>query len=346
VPIQSRPWISVRGIYGGYVREILDRGQTPADYGITAVWVGSGSLNAAAVAQMRGLGLQIFAEFNSMHAAEYLRANPDAAPIGPDGQPSPPPQGWQGVSAFHPGYRRDRMTEFRRVLATFDIDGIWLDYHHAHASWERADPDLPDTDFSPHALRLFTETTGTALPADVPAAARRLLGEHREAWTKFRCDVFTDWVREYRAILDDVRPRASLGTFHCPWSPADHGGAIRHKLAIDLPAQAPYLDVLSIMPYHARFGHAADPEWVGRQIRSLGDLLRLTGKPGETPRIWPIVQLADWGERVPVEQVATVLDQGTRLPATGVTVFNWGGLAKEWGKVEAIGRTYGAYRPS
>ena len=341
---QSRPWVEVRGVYGGYMREILQRGRTPADYGINAVWVGSGSLTAAAVDQMRTLGLLVFAEFNSMHAAQYLKAHPDAAPIGPDGKPSPPPQGWQGVSAFHAGYRRDRMTEFRRVLTTFPIDGIWLDYHHAHASWEQAEPDLPDTDFSPAALQLFTKTTGIALPADVPAAARLLLGPHRDAWTTFRCDVFTDWVREYRAILDEVRPGARLGTFHCPWSPDDYGGAIRHKLAIDLRSQARYLDVLSIMPYHARFGHAGDPAWISRQVRSLGDHLNLTGAPGERPRIWPIVQLADWGERVPVDQIASVLDHGTRRPATGVMVFNWGGMAREWDKVDALGRAYLSYR--
>ncbi len=341
---QSRPWITVRGVYGGYVREILQRGQTPADYGINAVWVGSGSLTTAAVDQMRALGLQVFAEFNSMHAAQFLKANPDAAPIGPDGLPSPPPQGWQGVSAFHPGYRRDRMTEFRRVLTTFAIDGIWLDYHHAHASWEQAVPALPDTDFSPHALQLFTNTTGIALPSDVSTAARLLLGTHREAWTTFQCDVFSDWVREYRAILDEVRPAALLGSFHCPWSPEDFGGAIRHKLAIDLRSQARYLDVLSIMPYHARFGHADDPAWISRQVQSLGAHLRLTGASGERPRIWPIVQIADWGEPVPAGQVATVLDHGTRSPATGVMVFNWGGLVKQWEKVDALGRVYASYR--
>lgn len=341
---QSRPWITVRGIYGGSLREMRQRDRTPAEYGVNAVWVGSGSLTVESVAEMRGLGLQVFAEFNSMHAAQYLKANPDAAPLGPDGRPSPPPQGWQGVSAFHPGYRRDRMAEFRRVLTAYEIDGIWLDYHHAHANWEQATPDLPDTDFSPHALRAFAETTGIVLPADVPAAARQLLGAHREAWTAFRCGVFTDWVREYRAILNEVRPRALLGTFHCPWSQEDHDGAIRHKLAIDLPAQARYLDVFSIMPYHARFGHASDPEWISRQVRALGRLLNLEGRPGETRRIWPIVQLADWGERVPVDQVATVLDHGTGQPATGVMAFNWGGLAKEWEKVEAIGQAYRRYR--
>ncbi|MCU0876873.1 MAG: hypothetical protein MUF06_03670 [Pirellulaceae bacterium] len=340
----ARPWIAVRGVYGGYLREILARGQTPADYGINAVWVGSGSLNAEEIDRYHKLGLQVFAEFNSMHAAEYLREHPDAAPIGPDGRPAPPPQGWQGVSPFHPGYRSVRMQEFRRVLKDFAIDGIWLDYHHAHASWERAEPELPDTDFSPLALRQFSTKTGIELPADVAAAAKVLLGERREAWTDFRCAVFTDWVREYREILDEVRPRALLGTFHCPWSPEDYGGAIRHKLAINLPAQSPYLDVFSIMPYHARFGHADDPAWIARQIEMLGKLLHIEGQPQEKQRIWPIVQLSDWGPSVPVEQVERVIELGTRRPATGIMAFHWSGISQQWDKVEALKRAYLAYR--
>lgn len=342
----TRPWMTVRGIYGGYLQQILDRGEDPGDYGVNAIWVGSGSLNAEEIARYHKLGLKVFAEFNSMHAAQYLKDHPDAAPRGPDGKISPAPNGWQGVSPFDAGYRRDRMQDFRRVLTTFEIDGIWLDYHHAHASWEQAEPNLPDTDFSPLALQQFTKKTGIDLPVDVPQAAQRLLGPHRLAWTDFRCDVFTDWVREYRDIVNDTRPQALLGTFHCPWSPEDFDGAIRHKLAIDLKAQSKYLDVFSIMPYHARFGHADDPAWIARQTRKLGDLLNIQGKVGEKHRIWPIVQLADWGTRVPVEQVQSVLDFGTRAPATGVMVFHWSGISKEWNKVEALRASYLSQRSS
>jgi len=345
-PNQARPWLKVRGIYGGFPREILQRGETPADYGINAIWVGSGNLDAAEIERYHRLGLQVFAEFNSMHSASYLKEHPEAAPIGPDGKPSPPPHAWQGVSPFHAGYRRERMQEFRRILKTFEIDGIWLDYHHAHASWERAEPSLPDTDFSPAALQLFAKKTGIELPTDVHAASALLLGKHRDAWTKFRCGVFTDWVREYREILDEARPRALLGTFHCPWSPDEYDGAIRRKLAIDLAEQAPYLDIFSIMPYHARFGHVGDPAWMARQVRRLGELLKIQGKPNEEKRIWPIVQLSDWGERVPVEQVETVLDYGSQQPATGIMAFHWNELSKEWGKVEALKRAYTSFRPS
>lgn len=343
---QARPWLKIRGIYGGFPHQIIDRGETPADYGINAIWVGAGRLDAAEIDRYHRLGVKVFAEFNSMHSASYLKEHPDAAPIGPDGKPSPPPHGWQGVSPFHAGYRRDRMGEFRRVLKSFDIDGIWLDYHHAHASWERDEPSLPDTDFSPAALQGFTKKSGNKLPADVTAAATLLLGKHRDAWTNFRCGVFTDWVREYREVLNEVRPKALLGTFHCPWSRDEYDGAIRHKLAIDLAAQCPYLDVLSIMPYHARFGHANDPAWIARQTERLGELLKIRGKPNETKQIWPIVQLSDWGERVPVEQVASVLEYGSRQPATGIMVFHWSGMAKEWDKVEALKRAYTSLRPA
>ena len=111
--------------------------------------------------------------------------------------------------------------------------------------------------------------------------------------------MFTDWVREFRAIRDEVRPGALLGTFHCPWIGGRLRRALRAKLAIDLKAQAEYLDVFSPMPYHARFGHADDPAWISRQVAWLGRHLGVEGKPGERLKIWPIVQLSDWGEPVP-----------------------------------------------
>ncbi len=335
-----RPSIKIRGIYGGFPDQLLENGKSPADFGVNAIWVGSGSLSAERIKRYHDLGLKVFAEFNSLHAADFLKQHSDAAPLGPDGQPSPPPDGWQGVSPFHAGYRQARMAEFRRVLTTFDIDGIWLDYHHAHASWEQAEPKLPDTDFSAAALQLFQTKTGITLPADTPSAAKLLLGPHRDAWTDFRCQTLTDWVREYRSILNEVRPAALLGTFHCPWSSDERDGALRHKLAIDLPSQATYLDVLSIMPYHARFGHAADPAWISRQTTALAKQLKLTGEPNEKPAIWPIVQLADWGERVTIDQIPAIIDHATRPPSTGLMVFHWSGISKEPTKIDSLKSAY------
>lgn len=344
----AREQIEIRAIYGGVPSQIFDRGRTLEDYGINAIWIGSGGLDARLVESLKGRspGLRVFAEFNSMHEASFLKDHPEAAPVGPDGERSPAPDGWQGICPTHPEYRRGRMEAFRRAIREAPIDGIWLDYHHAHASWEQAHPNLPDTCFCPRCLAQFQKDTSIVLPSSpTRELSRRLLGPEHAAWVEWRCGVFTDWVREYREILDRERPGALLGTFHCPWTDVEREGALRAKLAIDLKAQSRYLDVLSPMPYHARFGYASDPAWISRQTAWLGRHLGLKGRLGERPRIWPIVQLSDWGEAVPVAQVRKVLDHGTRPPASGVMVFHWGTLHPQWVKVEKMGDFYRSIKP-
>jgi hypothetical protein len=343
----ARPWVEVRGLYGGVPQEILDSGRTLRDFGLDAVWMGSGSFTPERVALLRAQGVSVYAEFNTLHVADYLKEHPDAAPVGSDGRVSPPPDGWQGICPSHEAYRRSRMDAFRALLRDFEVDGVWLDYHHAHASWEQAEPDMPDTCFCERCLARFQKDTGVTLPAaPTSERAKLLLSTHRLQWVLWRCLLFTDWVREFREIRDATRKTALLGTFHNPWSDEDRDRARIEKLAIDLREQAKHVDVFSPMPYHARFGHAADPEWISRQVSWLGRHLGIEGRRGERHRIWPIVQISDWGETVPVEQVATVLDHGSRRPATGVMVFAWSGLRKQPEKVEAIGRSYRAWRPA
>ncbi|MHC4400821.1 MAG: sulfatase-like hydrolase/transferase [Planctomycetota bacterium] len=342
----KRLHIRIRGIYGGVPVELIDQGKMLKDYGVNAIFMGSGGLSAERISLLKKHGARVFAEFNTMHVASYLKDHPDAAPIGADGKVCPAPHGWQGVCPTHPGYRESRMDAFRKILSDFEIDGIWLDYHHSHASWERAVPDVPDTCFCERCITRFEQETKTDLRDDAPPRrARLLLDKYRDKWVQWRCDVFTDWVREFRSILDDTRPSALLGTFHCPWTDTEQNGALRNKLAIDLKAQAEYVDVFSIMPYHARFGHHDDPSWIYQQTAWLGRHLGVKGEPGERHKIWPIVQLSDWGETVPVHHVRSILDHGTLPPATGVMVFNWGSLRRQMEKVDEMSDFYRAIRP-
>ena len=321
----------------------MDGGQSLRQFGVDAVWLGSDSYTAERLAWLRAQGVQAYAEFNTLHVADYVKEHPDAAPVGADGRVSPPPDGWQGICPTHEGYRAARMRAFRSLLETFDIDGVWLDYHHAHASWEQAEPNMPDTCFCERCLRRFQAETGTTLAAAPHRRARQAAAVHAP------CRVGAVAAGRLHGLGARVRPdqgrrasRALLGTFHNPWTDEDFGGARIEKLAIDLKAQAAYLDVFSPMPYHARFGHASDPGWISGQVSWLGQHLGVKGVPGERWRIWPIVQVSDWGENVPVGQVDEVLRLGGRAPATGVIVFAWGGLRAQPEKIDAIGRTFRA----
>jgi len=113
-----RPWVEIRGIYGGIPSQILERGKTLRDYGVNAVWIGSDGASREVVESLKARepGVKVFAEFNTMHVAGYLAEHPDAAPVGVDGKACPPPDGWQGVCPTHPGYRTARMDAFRKAL--------------------------------------------------------------------------------------------------------------------------------------------------------------------------------------------------------------------------------------
>src|SRR5687768_10986384 len=70
---RAKSWIEIRGIYGGFPKQFLERGETPADYGVNAIWVGSGSLDPKEIERYHKLGVKVFAEFNSMHSAAFLK---------------------------------------------------------------------------------------------------------------------------------------------------------------------------------------------------------------------------------------------------------------------------------
>lgn len=327
----------LRAVYGGLPDRPLK------ELGINAVFLREQAVTAARIALVKEQGARFFAEFNTMHVAGFLKRYPDAAPIGTDGKPCPPPEGWQGICPTHPDYRRFRMKAFAALLKKPGLDGVWLDYHHAQAAWERAKPELPDTCFCDRCLLKFQAQTGVVLPALAPEElSALLLSRHRQAWVRWRCAVFTDWVREFKEIRDKLRPKALLGSFHCPWNDKEFDGALRRKLAIDLKAQARYLDVMSPMVYQARFGHAGDhPAWIPRQTAWLAKHLRLQGYRGERPVLWPIVQLADWGEVVPLEQVEPLLDQALRAPSSGVIVFRWTAMKRRNPtKIDAMARVF------
>ena len=138
---------------------------------------------------------------------DYLKDHPDAAPVGPDGERMPrarrlagrlpdpsglPPQPDGGISPDAPR-GTDRWDLARLPSCPRELGA--------------GPPELPDTCFCPRCLAQFQKDTAVILPVSpTRELSRRLLGPERASWVGWRCDVFTDWVREFREILDRERP--------------------------------------------------------------------------------------------------------------------------------------------
>ncbi len=62
---ERRSHIEIRGIYGGVPTQIFDRGSSLDDYGVNAIWIGSGSVKRELVESLKARckGLKVFAEF-------------------------------------------------------------------------------------------------------------------------------------------------------------------------------------------------------------------------------------------------------------------------------------------
>ena len=334
--------VEIRGVYGGIPgSENFEAEKSLADFGVDAVFLNSRSITADTVEAVHSQGAGIFAEFNTLHQAGYLKDHPDAAPVGRDGTLSPPTGGWQGICPTHPGYRAERMREFRQLLSDYDLDGVWLDYHQSHANWELAEPILPDTCFCDRCLGSFSADTGIELPqGDTDVISRFIIEDHGTEWINWRNGVYTDWVREIREILDEERPSALLGYYHCPWTDEEFDGALLEKLAIDLKSQSQYIDVFSPLLYHAYVGKPGDMDWISSHVSWLGNYLGVEGKPGDKIRIWPIVQLADLGSDISASEVPGILEAGLSSPASGIMIFSWGRIKDQTEKVDEMTRVF------
>ena len=100
-------------------------------------------------------GVRIYVEFPVLNGKEYLEAHPEACPITDKGERAGPADSFMGICPTDPGFRSDRQKALASLLSAYAVDGIWLDYFHWHAQFERPDPILPETCFCERCLHLF-----------------------------------------------------------------------------------------------------------------------------------------------------------------------------------------------
>ena len=331
----------IRGIYGS-PNAFWNKGISLNQLNVNAVFVNWKAINEKMMERAGNEGLKVFAEFPALNGKGYVDKHPEAWAIDSYGKKVESASWFLGVCPTEPRFREYRMNELRVLLQKFDLDGIWMDYLHWHAQFEEPEPILPETCFCEKCIRAFESATSIDVP-DFSTAdqAAWILTRHDSKWRDWRCSVIAGWVTETRKIIKEERPDALLGIYHCPWNDTEFNGARRRILGLDYDMLKDITDVFSPMVYHGRMGR--DAWWVKENIEWFCTRLKI--KPGEFPKVWPIVQAYDDPKVVSAEEFGTVLRYGAGAGSTGVMMFTGNAVAENPVKTGVMKKIYSELIP-
>ena len=334
---QAAKQIEIRGIYG-HPAPLWEKDYQLSELGVNAIFAHSGSIDQAMMDGAKKEGVRVFAEFATLNGKNYVEQHPEAWAIDNFGKKVQPATWFMGVCPTEPGFKKYRQEQLRKLLQTYDIDGVWLDYVHWHAQFEDPEPILPETCFCEHCLKQFSEHTGLTITGDdTSEKAAWILSNHDAQWRTWRTQVIYNWTVEMKAILKEEKPNALLGLYHCPWTDEEYDGARRRILGLDYQLLQQSVDVFSPMVYHGRMERS--PEWVAENIAWFSAALNI--KDNGFPKVWPIVQAHNDPEVISAEEFGVVLKGGLAGQSTGVMMFTTRSIAEDPGKVEMMKAIYG-----
>lgn len=329
--------IEIRGVYG-HPNAFWDKGFSLDQLGVNAIFVHGQSVDEAMMKRASQEGLKVFAEFATLNGKNYVKEHPEAWAINEQGSRVEAASWFMGVCPTELGFRRYRMNQLRTLLQKFDLDGVWMDYVHWHAQFEEPEPILPETCFCENCLTTFQASTGIDIP-DGPTSEKAtwLLQNHDSNWRDWRCSIIAGWAHDMKMILQQERPDALLGIYHCPWEDDAFDGARRRILGIDYDMLKEIADVFSPMVYHGRMGREAD--WVKENITWFCQRINIAEE--KTPKVWPIVQAHNDPKVISPTEFEQVLRNGLSSEATGVMMFTTHAVAEDPEKIAVMKKVYG-----
>ncbi len=336
IPSKPPKEIEIRGIYGS-PEPFWKKNINLNELGVNAIFIHDGAITDNIMTRAKAEGLKVFAEFATLNGKNYVDKHPEAWPIDKQGNKAPAATWFMGVCPTEPGFRQYRISELKKLLHRFDLDGVWMDYLHWHAQFEDPEPILPETCFCEHCLSEFQLASGMKIPeGNAAKKAEWILKNQDSAWRIWRCSVIAGWVKDFKTIINKEKPGALLGVYHCPWDDDEFNGARRRNLGLDYSMLRPYTDVFSPMVYHGRMGK--DPEWVKENIEWFCNRLDITD--GKFPKVWPIVQSHNDPGNISADEFEKVLRYGAGGGATGVMMFTSYSVAEDEMKIETMKKVY------
>ncbi len=334
--IKSNGQFVTKGIYG-HPKPLWDKGYTLSELGINAIFVHSGSIDSALIARAKKECVKVYAEFATLNGKNYVQENPKAWAINENGERVEAASWFMGVCPTDPDFRNFRFQQLRNLLSEYDIQGVWMDYVHWHAQFEEPEPILPETCFCENCLTTFSREKNIFIPkGNTAEKAKWILQNKNDEWRDWRCNVIYDWSFQIRKIVDQQKPGALLGIYHCPWDDQEFQGARRRILGLDYDLLKDLFDVFSPMVYHARMGR--EPVWVEENINWFCN--RLNINPNTSPQVWPIIQTYNNPYIISANEFEIVMNGGLSGESSGLMMFTTNAVADDLQKIQVVKKIY------
>lgn len=327
----------VKGVYG-HPQKFWDNGYRLNELNVNAVFLHYKSITDSFITRARAENLKIYAEFATLNGEGYVEAHPGAWAIDNSGNRVQKATWFMGVCPTDKGFKQHRLDELRKLLARFDVDGVWMDYLHWHAQFEDPEPILPETCFNNSCIKEFEEFSGVSVSGtSIKEKADFILKNHETRWRQWRAQVIAEWVEQFRDTLDKYKPSTLLGIYHCPWNDVEFDSARYKILGLDYDLLKKHADVFSPMVYHERMGRTSlwvkeNIEWFSKKIND------------ERVKIWPIVQAYNNPGIVTAKEFRQVLQFGLAGTSSGVMMFTSSSVAEDPAKVAVMKEVYGIER--
>jgi hypothetical protein len=178
--------------------------------------------------------------------------------------------------------------------------------------------------------------SGKSIPGETVADRANWILQHADVqWRAWRIGILNGWVSNMKEILKAKRPQALLGVYYAAWYPGDHDAALGRILGIDVAGLAERADVLAPMLFHGML--ARPPAWVGQYLQWLGTTIKHGSKQ---PLVWPIVQAHNKPGIITPDEFRTVMQEGSKPPASGIMMFADGSLLDDPEKLRVMKEIY------
>lgn len=237
-------------MFGPYGRRALQHADRFAELDADTAWFHGFDDEAFEVCDRFGIAACV--EFPTFRG-DY-DAHPDLVPIGTDGRPIRRGELMQGVCLSQTTFLAEVEQRLTDGLRSHRPAGIWLDYLSGAGWFESAAPDLQQSCFCGLCVTDFCTTTG--IDATTP---EQILGQHVDAWTEHACQRIAGFAAHYAALIHAQLPDCVIGAYLCPWTPGEHGGALRTIFAQDYALLAPSVEVFTPLIYGTKSGRP--PRW-------------------------------------------------------------------------------------